>query len=129
MQALANIPIPPAAKVLAVIALVYPIIQGLKKIPAFTADLTGWWAILLNVLLSAGGLIITIPADQLYTLNTAMLLVTTIAGAAGIHGTVSAMSPPQVLATTPPSTQVKEVAATLEPVDPKAVPVPPTKTL
>ena len=116
--------IPAAAKVLAVIGSVYGLLQAAKKIPALTQYLTGWVAIAVNVLLSAGGLLIAIPADQLYTQSTLLALVTTVLSAAGIHGTVSAMSQPQVLATVPPSTQVKEVPAVLEPIDPKAVPVP-----
>ena len=113
--------IPPAAKVLAVIAAVYPIVQGLKKVPAFTAFLTGWKAVALNVLLTVCGLLIAVPADQLYTTNTAILLLTTILGSAGVHGTVVSMSAPQVLATIPPDPQVREVPATIEPVDPKAI--------
>jgi hypothetical protein len=112
---------PEAAKVLAVIAAVYPLIQGLKRVPKFTAFITGWKAIALNVVLTACGLLVAVPADHLYTANTAILLLTTILGSAGIHGTVSAMSAPQVLAITPPGTQVHEVAATLEPVNPKDV--------
>jgi hypothetical protein len=119
--------IPPAAKVLAVIGAVYGILQAAKRIPALTKYLTGWVAIAVNVLLSAGGLLIAIPADQLYTQSTLLALITTVLSAAGIHGTVSAMSQPQVLATVPPSTQVKEVPATLVPDDPKAIPANPPK--
>lgn len=115
--------IPPAAKVLVVVGAVYGILQGLKKVPALTQYLTGWLAVAVNVALTVCGLLVAIPADQLYTANTAMLLVTTILGSAGVHGTVKAMSPPTVLATVPPSTVVKEVPATLEPVNPAAVPV------
>ena len=87
-----TIVVPPAAKMLAIVAVVYPLIQGLKKIPALTPYIKGWWAIALNVALSALGLLITIPADQLYTTNTALALVTAILAAAGVHGTVSNLS-------------------------------------
>ena len=107
--------IPPAAKVLAIAALVYAVIQGVKQIPALTPYLTGWVAIGVNVALTATGLLIAIPADQLYTMNTLMALVTACLTAAGVHGTVSAMSPPQMLVTTPPATQVHEAPATLQP--------------
>lgn len=117
--------IPPAAKTIAVIGSVYGLLQGLKKIPALTPFITGWKAIVLNVILTACGLLITIPPDQLYTTNTLLLLITTGAGAAGIHGTVKALSAPTVLAVTPPSTQVKEVPAVLVPTNPAAVPVEP----
>jgi hypothetical protein len=116
--AVASLTVPPAAKVLAIIVLVYPLIQGLKKIPALTAYLTGWVAIGFNVVLSACGLLIAIPADQLYTTNTFLALATACLGAAGVHGTMSAMSAPQMLVTTPPATQVHEAAATLEPTSP-----------
>ena len=117
--------VPPAAKVLAIVALVYPIIQGLNKIPALTKYLMGWVAVALNVALSACGLLIAIPADQLYTSNTLLALVTACLSAAGVHGTVSAMSTPQMLVTTPPSPQVHEAAATLEPVNQSDKPVQP----
>jgi hypothetical protein len=107
--------IPPAAKVLAIAALVYAVIQGVKQIPALTPYLTGWVAIGVNVALTATGLLIAIPADQLYTMNTLMALVTACLTAAGVHGTVSAMSPPQMLVTTPPSAVVHEAPATLQP--------------
>ena len=84
-----TVTVPPAAKVLAIVAVVYPFIQGLKKIPALTPYIQGWVSIALNAALSALGLLITIPADQLYTTNTALALLTAILSAAGIHGTVS----------------------------------------
>ena len=119
--------IPPAAKVLAISGSVYGILLAAKKIPALTQYLTGWLSVAFNVALTIVGLLIAIPADQLYTVNTAMTLLTAGLGAAGIHGTVKSMSAPQVLATIPPDTQVKEVPATLVPNNPKAVPVNPTK--
>lgn len=115
--------IPPAAKVLGIIGTVYGILQGLKKVPAFTQYLTGWIAVGVNALFTVCGLLLAVPADQLYTINTAVLLITTILGSAGIHGTVSSMSQPTVLATIPPSTQAKEVPATLVPENPSAVPI------
>jgi hypothetical protein len=115
--------IPPAAKVLAISGSVYGILLGAKKIPALTQYLTGWVAVAFNVVLSVIGMVIAIPADQLYTENTALTLITAALGAAGVHGTVKSMSKPTVLATTPPDTTVKQVPATLEPVDPNAVPV------
>jgi hypothetical protein len=115
------ITVPPAAKVLAVSGAVYGILLAAKKIPALTGFLQGWVAIAFNVALTIAGLVITIPADQLYTVNTALTLISTALAAAGVHGTVKSMSAPTVLATIPPSTQVKEVPATLVPDNPKAV--------
>lgn len=117
-----SINIPPAEQTLAVIGVVYGAIQGLKKIPALTQYLNGWIAVGVNLVLTVGGILATVPADQLYTVNTLGLLLTAILGSAGVHGTVKSMSQPQVLATIPPSTQVKEVPATLVPDNPAAVP-------
>lgn len=88
----AALTIPPAAKVLAVVALVYPLVQALKKAPLLAPYIKGWVAIALNVVLSAGGLLIAVPADQLYSTNTLIALVQVVLGAAGIHGTVSALT-------------------------------------
>ena len=119
--------VPPAAKVLAVSASVYGILLAAKKVSALTKFLQGWVSIAFNVALTITGLIIAIPADQLYTANTAITLISTALAAAGVHGTVKSLSQPTVLATVPPSTQVKEVPATLVPDDPKAVPSDPKK--
>jgi hypothetical protein len=121
------ITVPPAAKALAVIGAVYGLIQAAKKIPAVTPYLTGWVSVAVNVILTACGLLLTIPPGQLYTTNTALLLLTTILGAAGVHGTVASFTPPTILASVPPSTQVKSVPAVLEPINPKAIPAEPPK--
>jgi hypothetical protein len=84
--------IPPAAKVLAVTAVVYATIQALKKVPTLAPYLKGWVAVAVNILFSASGLIITIPAAQLYTQETLLTLITTVLTAAGIHGTVQNLS-------------------------------------
>jgi hypothetical protein len=115
--------IPPAAKTLAVIVAVYGVLQAVKKIPGINP--TGWVAVLFNLLLTACGLLVVIPADQLYTTGTLIALLTSAASAAGIHGTVKSLSAPTVLATIPPSTAVHEVPATLVPDNPAAVPIRP----
>lgn len=115
--------IPPAARVLAVIGSVYGLLQLVKKAPGLAEYITGWVAIILNVLLTVCGLLITVPSNQLYTANTLVLILTTALGAAGVHGTQKAMSPPQVLAQTPPDPTVREVPATLVPKDPNAIPI------
>lgn len=77
--------IPPAAKVIAIAATVYAILQAVKKaIP----QLNGWYSVALNVVLSAIGVVVAVPADQLYTVATLTTLITAVAAAAGIHGTV-----------------------------------------
>ena len=122
--------IPPAAKVLAISGSVYGILLGAKKIPALTPYLTGWVAVAFNVVLTVTGILCgqlnqatAIPPDQLYTSATFLTILTAALGAAGVHGTVKSMSRPTVLATIPPDTAVKEVPATLEPVDANAVAV------
>src|ERR1035441_6016217 len=91
--------LPPAATVIAVTATVYGIIQAAKRAPTLAPYLNGWVAIAVNVVLNAAGLILAVPADQLYTTNTLFVLVSTVLGSAGIHGTVKNLSTPQVLAT------------------------------
>lgn len=86
--------VPPAAKVIAVVVVIYGVIQGLKQIPGLKPYLTGWTAITLNIVLSVLALFVgptAIPADQLYTVNTLMTVLSVGLGAAGIHGTVSTM--------------------------------------
>jgi hypothetical protein len=118
--------IPPAAKTLAVVVAVYGVLQGLKKIPALTAFLTGWKAVAFNVVFSVVGQLAVIPAGQLYTTDTLNSIIQTIImvlSAAGIHGTVRSFSAPTMQATTPPDTKVKEVPAELVPKDPADIPV------
>jgi hypothetical protein len=87
--------VPPAAKVLAIVGTIYAVIQALKRVPALTPYLKGWVAIALNVALSIGGLLVTVPASQLYTTDTLITLLTTALGAAGIHGTVKSLTTAQ----------------------------------
>ena len=85
-----------AAKVLAISALVYALLQTVKK--AFPA-LSGWWAVGLNIALSIVGAVIVVPQDQLFSLATLTTLLTAgiaAAGAAGIHGTVQNVAPAPV---------------------------------
>lgn len=84
--------IPPAATTLAIIAAIYALIQALKKIPALTPYIKGWVAVALNIALSAGSLLVAVPASQLYTQTTLIALITTALAAAGIHGTVQNLS-------------------------------------
>ncbi len=96
--ATAAVTLPPAAKVVMLIAVIYPLIQGLKKVPALAPHILGWKAIALNVALCTLGLFYgptAIPPDQLYTANTLFAVIYTAMGAAGIHGTMN------VMATTP----------------------------
>jgi hypothetical protein len=119
--------VPPAGRMALVITTVYAVMQGLKKIPVFTSFLNGWKAVVFNIVFTAAGLLATVPADQIYTVNTLLLLLVTGAGAAGVHGTVKSLSAPTVLVIIPPSSQVVSTPATLVPDDPAAIPVQPNK--
>ena len=116
-----NIPLPPAVKSLMVLAFVYGIVQILKSSSVLAPYITGWKAITLNAVLSLLGLLVAIPPAQLYDLQTLGVTLTTwlsiVLGAAGIHGTIKSLSDPTVLARTPDGT-IKNVPATLQPVDP-----------
>jgi hypothetical protein len=124
---LLSVPLPPAAKTLAVVTLIYGLVQGIKKIPVLTPYITGWVAVALNLVLQVCGFFVTIPADQLYTSNTLTLIINGLVlpylASAGIHGTIKSFSQPQVLAQTPPDGKVREVDATLVPNDPENVAV------
>jgi hypothetical protein len=84
---LAAITLSPAAavKVLAIAGSVYGVLQLVKK---QFPQINGYWAVALNIGLSALGTAVTVPSDQLFTVNTMLALVTASIGAAGIHGTV-----------------------------------------
>lgn len=115
--------IPPAAKTLIVIGAVFAILQAAKLSPWLaTYVVNGWKAVVLNVLLTACGILIAVPASNLYTINTFVLVITSVLGSAGIHGTKVAFSTPRIAAVVPPSTTPVQVEAHLEPNNPAAIP-------
>lgn len=82
-----------ATKVIGVMGAVYAILQALKK--TFPA-LAGWYAVALNALLSIVGVLVVVPPERFFsldTLTTAIIALITAMGAAGIHGTVSTLGP------------------------------------
>src|SRR6267154_204510 len=93
------IALPPAAKTLIVIGSVYAIMFAAKQNASIAKYLTGWAAVVVNVILTALGLLMAIPADQLYTLNTFTSVVIGVLGSSGIHGMVNAI--PATKATQP----------------------------
>lgn len=117
--------LPPAAKSLVIITIVYAVVQSLKQAPWFSTYVKGWWAVAVNSVFAATGILVLIPENQLYTLNTLLLLINTVLGAAGIHGTVSTLRTPTVPATLPPDATVVNLPAHLVPDDPAAKPVEP----
>ena len=74
-----------AAKILGVAGAVYAVLQVLKKI---FPSLSGPWALALNIALSVGGVLVAVPPDQLLSVETLVTVLTSVAAAAGIHGTV-----------------------------------------
>src|SRR3954468_16413947 len=80
-----------AAKVIAIAVIIYPILQGVKKaIPS----LSGWYAVALNVVLALGGVIVAVPANQLFSVGTLLMFITAATAAAGIHGTIKSLTAP-----------------------------------
>lgn len=71
------------------IPVVYIVVQLLKKA---LPQISGVTAIIVNFVISALGYVVALPQDQWFTMTTLLALATTVAGAAGVHGTVSALS-------------------------------------
>jgi hypothetical protein len=99
--------IPTAAKMLAILTLVYGILQIVKKSPLIGPYINGWVAIALNLVLNALGAIIVISPDQLYTTNSLLVILTAALGSAGIHGTVSKLTNLPKSAAAPESSAAK----------------------
>ena len=81
-----------SAKALAIAVVIYPLLQGIKKL--FPA-LTGGYALALNLALAVLGFVVTVPSSQLVSMDTLVGLLTAVSAAAGIHGTVKSLSTPQ----------------------------------
>lgn len=84
-------PNPLAAKILLIAGVVYGVVSTVKK---FVPSITGKYALALNVGTAALGFVLTVPANQLFTIGTLLSLIAASAGAAGIHGTVSKLTEP-----------------------------------
>jgi len=84
------------AKILGIATAVYAVLQVIKKI---FPSVTGVWAFALNIALSVLGYLVTVPVTTLFSLDTLIGLLTVIAAAAGIHGTIKSATTP---ATPPP---------------------------
>lgn len=70
------------------IPVIYIVLQIIKQ--AWTS-LSGVTAIVVNFALTAIAYVIALPQDQWFTMSTLLALATTVAGAAGIHGTVKGL--------------------------------------
>jgi hypothetical protein len=95
--------VPPAARSLAVLVAVYAIITAAKLSPWLSQYITGWGAVAVNVILTILGLIVAIPADQLYSWNSFVSVVVSVLGSSGIHGMTKNIpsTPPVTPAATP----------------------------
>ncbi len=74
------------------IPVVYIILQLLKKA---LPSISGVWAVIVNFLITAIAYVIALPHEQWFTMNTLLALATTVAGAAGVHGTINALGAQQ----------------------------------
>jgi hypothetical protein len=123
--------VPAPMKTLAVLGFVYAVIQILKRSSLLVPYLKGWVAVGLNAALSGIGLLVVLPPAQLYDPATLGVTFTTwlgiVLGAAGIHGTVTSLSAPTILASVKVDDQrvIQQMPAMLVPIDAKAIPIDP----
>ncbi len=76
-------------KIVAIAVAVYPILQLLKKV---FPQISGVWAIVFNVALAIFGYLVTVQPAQLFSVDTLLALLSTVAAAAGIHGTIKSLT-------------------------------------
>lgn len=85
-----------AGKVLAISGSAYAVLQALKKV---FPGISGYWAVALNVAINVIGVLIVLPPEKLFSLEsltTLLIAGITAAGSAGIHGTVQNVAPAAV---------------------------------
>jgi hypothetical protein len=78
--------VPPAARTLAIAGSVYGIMFAAKKNDWVCQYINGWLAVGFNFILTVLGLLVVVPAEQLYTLNTFTAIVVGVLSSSGIHG-------------------------------------------
>jgi len=78
-----------AAKIIGISAVVFVVLQALKKAPAVGPYLHGWLAIALNVALSIAGILSVLTPDQVFSWQTLIAVLTAALSASGIHGVYS----------------------------------------
>lgn len=83
--------IPTAASLLIAIGAVYTIMLAVKQNDWVKANVNGWWAVALNLILSALSILVLVPVNQLYTLNTLVTLIVTLLSSSGVHGMVKSV--------------------------------------
>lgn len=88
-----GLPIPTAAQLLVVLTAVFAIMTAAKASPWLSQYLNGWVSVTLNIVLTVLGLVIAVPANQLYTWPGLVALIVTVLGSSGIHGMVTNVPP------------------------------------
>lgn len=81
-----GLPIPTAAQLLVVLTAVFAIMTAAKASPWLSPYLKGWVSLTVNIILTVLGLVIAVPANQLYTWPGFIALIVTVLGSSGIHG-------------------------------------------
>lgn len=80
------------AKIVAVSVAVAALLQVAKQAPVLAPYLKGWYAVVVNVVLSVVGVYAVTPAAQVFTLQTFVTVMTAALAAAGVHGTATKMA-------------------------------------
>lgn len=100
----------PTSRLIAVATILIPVAYiGVLLVKQAFPSISGGWAVLFNFVVSALGFVIALPQAQWFTMTTLMALAVTVAGAAGIHGTVKSLSTPAIAPTVPQPVPVAEV--------------------
>lgn len=84
-----GLPIPTAGQLLVVLTAVFAIMTAAKASPWLSPYLKGWVSLTVNIILTILGLIIAVPANQLYTWPGFIALIVSVLGSSGIHGMVT----------------------------------------
>jgi hypothetical protein len=84
LLAAATVPFAAQTKILGIAAVVYAVLQGIKKI----VPVTGFTSVALNICLSVGGMLIAVQPQDLWSMQTLTTVLLAGLGAAGVHGTV-----------------------------------------
>lgn len=85
--------VPPAARSLAVIVAVYTIMLAAKQNTWVANHVKGWYGVAFNTLLTILGVLVVVPADQLYSINTIVAVAVSVLGSSGIHGMSKSIPP------------------------------------
>ena len=76
-------------KVIAISGLVYAVIKAAKQSPWFAPYLSGWLAVVVNVVFTIVGVVVTAQPDTLWTVGTLQAILIAVFMSSGIHGMAS----------------------------------------